>query len=65
MMHEPHMRAGIFHGLDIRSGIYDRCLVMLDLVILELGLGSLYGLHGLNLCLCLCLCMFLCRPGLE
>ena len=64
MMHEPHMRAGIFRGLDIRSGIYDRCLVMLDLVILELGLGSLYELHRLH-GPDLCLCIFLCRPGLE
>jgi hypothetical protein len=52
----PHMCAGIFHGPDLRSGIYDLCLVILDL-----GLGILYGLHGPDLCLCI----FLRCPSLE
>ena len=50
----PHMCAGIFYGPDLRTGIYDPCLVILDL-----GLGILYGLHGPDLCI------FLCRPSLE
>src|SRR6266849_2883119 len=50
----PHLCAGISHGPDLRSGIYDPCLVILDL-----GLGILYGLHGPDLCI------FLRRPSLE
>src|SRR5258707_5364557 len=47
----------LFHGPDLCSGIlHDLCLVILDL-----GLGILYGLHGPDLCLCI----FLCRPSLE
>jgi hypothetical protein len=52
----PHMCAGIFYGPDLRTGIYDPCLVILDL-----GLGILYRLHGPDLCLCI----FLRRPSLE
>src|SRR6267378_1437337 len=44
----------LLHGPDLCSGIlHDVCLVILDL-----GLGILYGLH-------MCLCIFLCRPSLE
>ena len=50
----PHMCADIFHGPDLRSGIYDPCLVILDL-----GLGILYGLHRPDLCI------FLRRPSLK
>ena len=50
----PHMCAGIFRGPDLRAGIYDLCLVILDR-----GFGILYGLHGPDLCI------FLCRPSLE
>src|SRR5216683_1113856 len=39
----------ILHGPDLRSGIYDLCLVIL------------YGLHGPDLCMCI----FVCRPSLE
>jgi hypothetical protein len=47
----------LLHGPDLCSGIlHDVCLVILDL-----GLGILYGLHGPDLCLCI----FLCRPSLE
>ena len=47
----------LLHGPDLCSGIlHDLCLVILDL-----GLGILYGLHGPDLCLCI----FLCRPSLE
>ena len=51
----PYICAGIFYGPDLRTGIYDPCLVILDLGLL----GILYGLHGPDLCI------FLCRPSLE
>ena len=46
----------LLHGPDLCSGIlHDLCLVILDL-----GLGILYGLHGPDLCPCI----FLVRPSL-